>query len=331
MGSNQTPTIHRLAALAAVGLLFASACAGADDDAVGDESAEAFAEEAADEPAEEPASEAARRGDLGSTDHMADAGGGALEPIDLGQVGRDVIVEMDVTLSSDDVERSVALLGASVRRLGGGIASSEVDLTGNPDGDGFAVLVLEVPPDAVDELLAGLDAVGTVESINQRAQDVTEQLIDLDVRIENARESVVNVREFMARAENLSDLVTLEGELMRRQTELERLEAQRRNLADRVALSTITVQIVPSGSAPADDGDRTVGGAFADGWTAFVSVAVALTIALAAALPFLLLALIASAMLWWWFRRRRLRPPPDRTPESAPDPTLVDATSSHPG
>ena len=112
------------------------------------------------------------------------------------------------------------------------------------------MLVVKVPPQSVDSLLAGLDDTGTVQSINQSAQDVTEQLIDLDVRIDNARQSVANVREFMDRTENLNELVALEGELTRRQTDLEQLEAQQRNLSDRVALSTVTIEVVPTASVP---------------------------------------------------------------------------------
>ena len=60
------------------------------------------------------------------------------------------------------------------------------------------MLVVKVPPDSVDRLLRrARRRTGTVQSINQSAQDVTDQLVDLDVRIANARTSVANVREFM--------------------------------------------------------------------------------------------------------------------------------------
>ena len=127
---------------------------------------------------------------------------------------------------------------ANASALGGGVACSNIDYEDQTDGDndGFAMLVVKVPPEGIDRLLAGLDDTGTVRSISQSAQDVTEQLVDLDVRIGNVWESVANVREFMDRTENLKDLVVLEGELTRRQTDLERLEAQQRNLSDRPAL-----------------------------------------------------------------------------------------------
>ena len=129
-----------------------------------------------------------------------------------------------------------------------------------------------------------------MQSINQSAQDVTEQLVDLDVRISNARQSVANVREFMDRTENLNELVALEGELTRRQTDLERLEAQQRNLSDRVALSTITIEVVPTASVPepVDDDADTIGDAFRTGLGRVRRLrSSAIGFVLAVALPFL--------------------------------------------
>jgi hypothetical protein len=257
---------------------------------------------------------------------------------DVGVVGRDVIIEMRVVLSSEDIERSVASIMASARTLGGGIASSDVDYgdAGGSGGDGFAVLVVKVPPDSVDRLLAGLGDTGTIESINQSARDVTDQLVDLDVRISNARQSVANVREFMDRTENLNELVTLEGELTRRQTDLEQLEAQQRNLADRVALSTITIEVVPTASipeAPTDD-DQSIGDAFRGGWEAFVAVLFGVGFILAAVSPFLMLGGLLALIGWTIVRRRDARtaaaqpaplaaatpdPPSDASGDPAPD------------
>ena len=246
-------------------------------------------------------------GDAAATDRAAEGG------FDIGVVGRDVIVEMRVVVSSDDIERTVASVMASAATLGGGVASSDVNygndaVTGS---QGYAVLVVKVPPESVDRLLSGLDDTGTVQSINQSAQDVTEQLVNLDVRIRNARQSVANVREFMDRTENLNELVTLESELTRRQTELEQLEAQQRNLSDRVALSTITIEVVPTASVPeppaepeANDG---IGDALESGWDAFTALVFGIGFVLAATLPFLVTGLLLALVAWLLVRRRDTR------------------------
>ena len=262
-----------------------------------------------------------------------DGGAGPGAPtIELGAVGRDVIVEMYVTMSSSDLPRSVAQITARAASLGGGIASSTVDY-GDPavvnPPNAFAILVVKVPPAAVEQLLGSLDDAGTVRSLEQSAQDVTDQLVDLEVRIANARRSVENVRRFMEQTTNLTELVSLEAELTRRQTELEQLEAQQRTLTDRVALSTITVELRPESALPVPDARGGIRGAFADGWDAFVDVVRGLLIVVAVLAPFLVAGALLALATWWSWRRwtaaaardrsRRARPPAAPAVEAVTD------------
>jgi hypothetical protein len=312
MGSNRRH-IHLAASAVLVAGLITACASGSDDSATSEpayDSSEGYSEEpAAEEPAEAPTADV-------DTSYAGESG------IDLGQIGRDVIIEMYVTLTSDDIGRSVASISAKASALGGGVASSDVSY-GDPQqpDTGYAILVVKVPPAAIDDLMAGLERAGTVRSITQSAQDVTEQLVDLDVRIANARESVENVRDFMERAEDLSDLVTLEGELTRRQTELERLEAQERNLSERVALSTVTVEIVPTAAIPEPVvDDDSIADAFRSGWDGFVTMIWGIGYVFAVLAPFLGVALVVSLIVVGIVRRRRHRDPffsgPDATARS---------------
>lgn len=303
-------TIAFAAALAAL----LAGCAAGDDDA-GDGMPVDGAFEVTAETA--TADMAAGGADIGGD------GAGAVADLDLGVIGRDVAIEMHVVLGSDDIERSVATITARAAALGGGVASSDVRFgsDGGDGRDGHAVLVVKVPPETLDRLIGTLGETATVRSINQSAEDVHDQLVDLDVRIANARESVANVRDFMSRTGNLTDLVTLERELTVRQTELEQLEARQRTLSDRVALSTVTIEIVPTGAVPAEeDGPDSISEAFADGWEAFVGLARGIVIVVAVLAPFLGAAMILGGLAW--AVRRRQRPGP--RPTAAPNPEVAD-------
>ncbi len=314
-------------ALILAGALALTACGGDDDSSTADlaESMEpeATAEETSDFGGGFVAS--AGSGDSGAAADRDEA----VRPeqgddgFDIGVIGRDVIIEMRVVVSSDDIERTVASVMAAASTLGGGVASSDVNY-GNDEmtgSRGFAVLVVKVPPESVDRLLSGLDDTGTVQSINQSAQDVTEQLVNLDVRIQNARQSVDNVRAFMDRTENLQELVTLESELTRRQTDLEQLEAQQRNIADRVALSTVTIEVVPTASVPEtiteEDADDGIGDAFRSGWEAFAALLFGIGFVFAATLPFLVSGVLLALVAWMIVRRRDARRPAPATAAAA--------------
>ncbi len=315
MGSKHTPRNRRAprrgpVSLILIGALALTACSGSDDDAA-TAGTESVADESTFEEVADVASGANAGGLLAADDTTAESAerpGQADGGFDIGVVGRDVVIEMRVVLSSDDIQRAVASIMANAATLGGGVASSDVNYgnAGVGGSEGYAVLVVKVPPGSVDRLLSGLDDSGTVQSINQSAQDVTEQLVNLDVRIQNARQSVANVREFMDRTENLIELVTLEAELTRRQTELEQLEAQQRNISDRVQLSTITIEVVPTASIPdaVAEQDRSIADAFRSGWDAFVTVLFGIGIVLAATLPFLISSLLLVLVAWMIIRRR---------------------------
>ena len=303
----QPNSIGRLVAgfLAMVGVLALAACFGSDDEST--ESADGA-----------PATTSAAAVVLSMDEEAGEFVGAAADAptegylsgeFDIGVIGRDVIIEMRVLVGSDNIQRTVASIMAHVSALGGGVAFSNIDYGvdwAEGGGTGYATLVVKVPPEGVDRLLAGLDDTGTVHSISQSAQDVTEQLIDLDVRIRNARESVTRVREFMGKTEKLSDLVVLEGELTRRQTDLERLEAQQRNLSDRVALSTVTIDIVPTGSVD-DDDPGTIGDAFSTGWVVFVATLYRTALVLALLVPFLVFAALLALLVRFAVRRRRAK------------------------
>ena len=208
-------TAMRVLASAAVALTLA-ACGGDDSEDAG-----AAAEQPASAVGGDSAVEVDDTGGATAEASGGESAGGGAERVDLGSIGRDVIVEMRVSMSSDDIARSVSLISAKVAALGGGVATSEVDY-GDPASEepgGFAVLVLKVPPSAVNDLVGGLDDAGVVRSVAQSAQDVTDQLVDLDIRIDNARASVESVRQFMEATEDLSELEelarSLKGSLFR--------------------------------------------------------------------------------------------------------------------
>jgi hypothetical protein len=310
------------AAIAAAAITFA-ACGG--DDEASTAAAEATAEAAAPSDGDDAGiDELAIGGESASattspvTDPAAPDGGRTVE---LGAVGRDVIVEMYVTLSSPNLPRSVAQITARAASLGGGAESSTIDY-GDPAAvnppEAYAILVVKVPPAEVEQLIGDLADAGTVRSLEQSAQDVTEQLVDLDVRIANARRSVENVRGFMERAANLTELVSLEAELTRRQTELEQLEAQQRNLVDRVALATITIDVRPETALPAPDSRGGVRGAFADGWDSFVTVVRGVVIVLAVLAPFLVAFGVFALVAWFVWRRWAAAVARDRANRSQP-------------
>ena len=295
-----------MAGLAAVALPALAACAGSTDDD------SAAADSVNDEAAAVEAPAATEEGGETAGDSRGSVTGIQPGGIDLGTIGRDVIVEMRVTMTSTDMRATVQGVMRAAGTAGGGVASSDVDY-GEPSTDGepmgHAVLVVKVPPDRVEDVLSSLDDVGTVTAVATDAQDVTQQLVDLDVQILNARRSVDRVRELLDQATDLRTVVEIEADLTQRQTRLEQLEATQLALSERVAYATLTVEvesvpIAPAEGATDDDGIRD---AFAAGWDAFVGAMFAIGFVVAVLAPFLVTVAIIGLVAWLVTRRLQHR------------------------
>jgi Domain of unknown function (DUF4349) len=246
-------------------------------------------------------------------------GGGDIAGSDLVTMGRDIAIEMQVTMTSEDLRRTVQGIRQSAEAHGGAVFASDIDYgvaaaggdTNDSAPTGRATLTVKIPPAELGAVLNGLDQLGTVLSTNQQAQDVTEQLVDLSVRIRNAEQSVDRVRDFLEQTTDLRQMVDLEGELTRRQTDLERLLATQASITERVALSTLTIDVYPASAAPdpvAEDDDDGIGDAFRSGWEAFLGVLFAVGFVLAILTPFLALTALVLAIAWIVVKPRRRRP-----------------------
>lgn len=92
--------------------------------------------------------------------------------------------------------------------------------------------------------MADLKKLGHVESESQTGEEVTAQYVDLEARLSNARNTEQRLTEVLhQRTGKLSDVLDVEKEISRVREEIERMEAERKNLASRVAFLSLAVKI----------------------------------------------------------------------------------------
>jgi hypothetical protein len=103
---------------------------------------------------------------------------------------------------------------------------------------------LRVPSARLREALTGLRKLGAVLEDTQGTQDVTDQIVDLDARIANARATEQRLTELLrTRTGRLSDVLEIEREVTRVRLEIERLTAEKTNVTRRVDYATIDIVI----------------------------------------------------------------------------------------
>jgi hypothetical protein len=294
-----------LAAAAAVVLVSLTGCSSTsgDNDSSGDSGGSAVGTAAREDGVAAPDAELA----TGSDD------GGAAEPaVDTSGAGveqQKVISTGNVQLRSGDVGQAIFDVRKVVDVYGGTISEDDTET----DEDGSALrsrMVLRIPTADFDDAMSELEKVGTLVSSKRQSADVTTQVLDMDVRVEAQRRSIDRIQVLFDNATTIKDVVSIEGELSRRQADLASLEAQQRYLADQTSMSTITLAVerTPAKAKPEpDDDDSGFLAGLSGGWKAMKAFLVGLSTVAGALLPWLVLALVLAIPGWPVYRRLRRR------------------------
>ena len=153
----------------------------------------------------------------------------------------------------------------SATEKAGGRVESRSEESGH--GSPTVELTLRIPSDKVDGVLANIDELGTVDSMQIGKDDVTSQRVDLDARLKALQTSVNRLLDLMGRAGSVSDLLEAETSLTQRQADLDSLKAQRAALGDQISYATITVSLAKHPEAIAPGGFF---GAVEKGWKALL-------------------------------------------------------------
>jgi len=211
-------------------------------------------------------------------------------PVDVSGAARDrsVVRNARLELSVGDVAAVSGRLRSVAAGVGGFVASEQ-------SVDRSASFTLRIPAPRLDEVMNQLTAAGKVTARSEQADDVTDQVADLDGRLASQRAGVARIRALLDKATSVGDVVLIESELTQREADLESLQKRLAAVSSQVAMSTLTVALTPTPAPEAQPaGDGFLAG-LAAGWRAFVTASGALLTALGAVLPFaLLLALLGG-------------------------------------
>jgi len=103
-------------------------------------------------------------------------------------------------------------------------------------------VVLRVPANNFNALLERISASAPkLDSRSISSQDVTEEFIDVQARLQSKKELEARYRELLKKAVKVEELVAIERELATLRGEIESIEGRLRYLTNQVSLSTLTV------------------------------------------------------------------------------------------
>jgi hypothetical protein len=226
---------------------------------------------------------------------------------------RAVIRQAQIAVRVDDVHRAEKAANRILSQAGGytdSATSSSLD-SKMPT----LTMVARVPAARFDAAVSSFESLGTRLSKSIRAEDVTEQLVDMGARLKTMYAQEEAYRAMLRQARSLQTTIQLQNELTSLRGTIESIEAQRKSLAGQASLSTIEVtftQRAVAGAKPSDpnwmaqawgEASSSVSGAFR-GFAVFAMWLVAYA-------PFWSVAGLAV----WSVRRSLRQPPPEAGPQ----------------
>ena len=265
-------SVWRIVLLAALGaiLAFGIACSAAsseedladteltmedayDEDVYFDD--DAYEEEYAAEPAFGRDSDAAASPPFGvqseplisTTDRAESAAGDGLSASDGGFTdarppgpaqSRLIVRIVDMSIEVDGIADGMEAVGALAVRRGGWVVSQMRPTLYHGS------ISIRVPSAQLDDAVQEISALGLdVISFSSRSQDVTEEYIDVQSRIDNLTVTLGALRALLDTGGELEDILEVQREITRVSEEIEVLEGRKRYLEQTSAMSLITVQL----------------------------------------------------------------------------------------
>lgn len=106
-----------------------------------------------------------------------------------------------------------------------------------------ATFTIKVPAAKLDFVLDNIAALGRETSRRVSAEDVTEQVIDIEARVNSKKALRDRLRKLLEKAKDVQDVLEIEKELERTQAEIDSMEGRLNSLKKRAAMSTIHLTV----------------------------------------------------------------------------------------
>lgn len=135
------------------------------------------------------------------------------------------IVVPDIAATLMTIQKQTRGLGGYMQEISGG------------------TIAVRVPVGKFEEAVAGFEKLGEVTSRHVKAEDITEQMLDLKIRLENAETMRTRLLGLVEKSVKVEDTLKIEQELERVTQTIELMKGKIKFLAAQAAFSTVRVDL----------------------------------------------------------------------------------------
>ena len=149
------------------------------------------------------------------------------------QIQRSGTINMKSRSLKSSSEKSIAL-----------IAHHQAIITSSSLNDDRYKATIRVPSNSLSSLMQSLESVGKITSSHVSMDDVTAAYLDLEATLKNKRALRDRLRALLSQATKVEDILKIEKELSRVQTDLDQMDTRMKSMRSKVAKSTLNLSII---------------------------------------------------------------------------------------
>lgn len=157
------------------------------------------------------------------------------------KAGSKMVKTGDLHFEVTDLGKSKAQVDSLVKSLNGFIVNESYFSEGNQNS---YTLIIRTPNKEFDSLMSGLNSgFGRVLSSNINVSDVTEEYVDLNIRLKNNLSYLGQYRVILKKANSIKEILEVEEKIRELEEEIESKEGRLKYLDDQVTYSTLTLKM----------------------------------------------------------------------------------------
>lgn len=162
---------------------------------------------------------------------------------------RKIITSGSVSLEVTDFDNKMKSISELAERIGGYVENTNVEnndyyiAEGKRDKLKTGNITLRIPAAKFSSAVEEIKAMGEVINHNTNSVDITEQYYDTTTRVDNLKVQENRLRELVAMAKNVDEILKIENELNRVRSEIELMSTDIKRWDKQVSLSSLYVSL----------------------------------------------------------------------------------------
>ncbi len=229
-----------------------------------------------------------------------------------------LIKSAQIAIQVKSIEETTKHVNSLVQQHQGDILELQDWRSGSDEIYQSVFIKLRVPQEKLDLLLDAMAQLGTVRSRAIKSEDVSTQIVDLQARLKNLRQTEAQLQNILQQTGAVGDVLKVTQELSRVRESIEQLDATVTNLKNQVSYSTVEVRLSDTVVKPVPQ--RDLGSQVQDTWqsatnavTGFSVGLLKLSVWLLVFAPYWLVPL--GLFLYWRSRRLKSKPSKPQNPD----------------